>query len=197
MSFWKLDDGTEVEDKKEYEAPSGGGDYTFADGTKVAAVIEEMNWHSFEGGEEFINVRWSVVAPEKDEDGVKIANRKIFQKLYPEKGNVQRNTDPEKAKKKASNDKRMLGAMASNAGGGLLKLEGRPTNDDFSQHMLMKPMLIRLGLWKMKVNGENRQGNWIQAVNPYSGSVEAVGGAAKTEKNSADTSSIDSDDLPF
>lgn len=200
MSFWQLDDGTEVEETKTYEAPSGGGEYLFADGTKVAAVIEEMGWTSFDGGEEFINVRWSVIAPETDADGVKIANRKVFQKLYPN-GDTARNKDPEKAKKKAATAKRMLGAMASNAGGGLLKVEGTPSNDDFAQHMLMKPMLITLKVWEMEINGEKKSGNWICAVSEYTGKVDAVGGAAKVSapKPSAVASqgSALDDDIPF
>lgn len=198
MSFWDLGDGESVEDKKEFEAPSGGGDYLFADGTKVAAVIEEMGWTSFEGGEEFINVRWSVIAPETDADGVKIANRKVFQKLYPN-GDTARNKDPEKAKKKAATAKRMLGAMASNAGGGLLKVEGTPSNDDFATHMLMKPMMIMLKVWEMDINGEKRSGNWIAAVQEYTGKVDAVGGAAKVEKKTTPASqgSALDDEIPF
>src|SRR6476659_4780631 len=101
MSFWNLSDNTQVENKTEYEAPTGGGDYIFADGTKLAAIIEEMKWSSFEGGEEFINIRWSVLAPEKDEAGVKIQNRKVFQKLYPSGDAKNSKNDAEKMAKKA------------------------------------------------------------------------------------------------
>lgn len=178
MAFWNLSDETKVEDTKEYEAPSGGGDYIFSDGSKVAAVIDEIKWHSFEGGERFINVRWSVLAPETDADGVKIANRKVFQKIYVN-GDAARAKDEEKRKKKADNAKRMLGAMAANAGGGLLKLAHEPTDDDFATHMLMKPMTISLGVWEMETNGEKRKGNWVRACGPYNANMPVIGGAPK------------------
>lgn len=196
MSFWDLSDGEKVEDKKEYEAPSGGGDYIFADGTKVAAIIDECKWHSFDGGEEFLNIRWSVFAPETDANGVKIANRKIFQKLYPN-GDAARNTDPDKRKRKADGAKRMLAAIASNAGGGLLKVQGKPTDDDFSTHLLMKPMLIGLKVWEMNVNGEKRSGNWVYTVGPYTGKVDEVPAQAKPKTSAPATYDDDPDSIPF
>lgn len=196
MSFWELTDGSSVEETKEYEAPSGGGDYIFADGTKVAAIIDECKWHSFNGGEEFLNIRWSVFAPEVDADGVKIANRKIFSKLYPE-GDAARNTDPDKRNRKADNAKRMLAAIATNAGGGLLKVQGRPTDDDFSTHLLMKPMVISLKVWEMETNGEKRKGNWVCAVSPYTGKIDAVPAADKAKHAASMSYDDDLDSIPF
>lgn len=196
MSFWNLSDGETATENKEYEAPSGGGDYIFADGTKVAAVIEEMKWSRFNGGEEFINVRWSVMAPETDADGVKIANRKVFQKIYPG-GDASRAKDEEKRQKKADNAKRMLAAMATNAGGGLFKVQGQPTDDDFASHMLFKPMTISLKVWEMETNGDKRKGNWICAVGEYKGSVDAVPGAAKPVTKSAKPVDDLDDSVPF
>ncbi len=198
MSFWDLSDGEKVEETKEYEAPSGGGDYIFADGTKVAAIIDECKWHSFNGGEEFLNIRWSVFAPEVDADGVKIANRKIFQKLYPE-GDAARNTDPDKRKRKADNAKRMLAAIATNAGGGLLKVQGRPSDDDLSANLLMKPMVINLKVWEMAANGEKRKGNWVCAVSPYTGKIDAVPAAdkAKPAQRAPGHVEVDDSDIPF
>jgi len=196
MSFWNLSDGETATETKEYEAPSGGGDYIFADGTKVAAVIEEMKWSSFNGGEEFINVRWSVMAPETDADGVKIANKKVFQKIYPG-GDAARAKDEEKRQKKADNAKRMLAARATNAGGGLFKVQGQPTDDDFASHMLFKPMTISLKVWEMETNGEKRKGNWICAVGEYKGKIDAVPGAAKPVTQSAKPVDDLDDSVPF
>lgn len=203
MSFWDLGNGESVKETKEYEAPGGGSEYIFSDGAKVAAVIDEIKWHSFEGGERFINVRWSVLAPEKDADGVKIANRKIFQKIHVN-GDAARNKDEEKRQKKAANAKRMLGAMASNAGGGLLKLAHEPTDDDFATHMLMKPMTISLGVWEMETNGEKRKGNWLRAVGAYNanlpvpdGASKPVGKAATAAPQTSAQSDYDSDSIPF
>lgn len=191
-SFWDLGDGETVEETKTYEAPQGGGDYIFPDMTKVAAVVEEVKFDSFNGGEEFINIRWSVVAPETDAEGVKIANRKVFQKLWVNEGNKERNKDPEKAKKKANNDKRMLGAIASNAGGGLLKVAS-PTTEDLMRELSYKPMIITLKVWEMNINGEKKSGNWIAAVGEYTGKVEVS--APKKEEKKADT--LDDDTIPF
>ena len=192
MSFWDLSDGGQVEETKEYEAPSGGGDYIFADGTKVAAIIDECKWHSFNGGEEFLNIRWSVFAPEVDADGVKIANRKIFQKLWVN-GNAERaKGDSDKIKRTSDNAKRMLSAIATNAGGGLLKVTGKPTDDDLSLNLLMKPMLIRLGVWEFN----DRKGNWVQSVSPYTGSVDKPASAEKSNKVMSQGSPLD-DDIPF
>lgn len=197
-NFWDLGDGETVTENKEYEAPQGGGDYIFADGTKVGAVIEEMKWDSFQEGEEFISIRWSVFAPETDADGVKIANRKIFQKLYTG-GDAARNKDEEKRAKKAANAKRMLGAIATNAGGGLLKIQGVPTNEDFASNMLMKPMTISLRVWEMEINGDKKKGNWISAVGPFAGSVGAVAGAdkAKPKAQAVNKDMPDDSDIPF
>lgn len=197
-SFWQLSDGEQVGNETSYEAPSGGGDYIFADGAKVTAVIDKMEWTSFNGGEEFINIQWTVMAPEKDADGVKIANRKIFQKVYPN-GDAERQKTPEKIEKKANNAKRMLGAMAANAGGGLMKVQGQPTNDDFAQHMLMKPMSITLGVWDMETNGEKRKGNWVRAVGKADMNAQPPAGAAKPVQKASSMSqgSALDDEIPF
>lgn len=157
MSFWDLSDGEQVSTSKEYEAPSGGGNLTLPDGSSVMASIDECKWHSFQGGEEHISIRWNILAPE-DYQG-----RKIFQKLYPE-GDKARAKDADKAKKKADNAKRMLAAIATNCGGGLMRIAGKPNDEDFALHLTNKPMVIRLGVWEMTNNGTTAKGNWVQAI---------------------------------
>jgi len=192
MSFWDLSDGEQVNGEKEYEAPSGGGNLILPEGSSVMASIDECKWHSFQGGEEFISIRWNILAPE-DYQG-----RKIFQKIYPD-GDRARNTDPEKAKKKGDNARRMLAAIDANCGGGMMKLQRKPTDEDFAMHLTNKPMVIRLGLWDMQGN----QGNWVQAVSPASKPVsvdksKVMAAAQTTTAASSAKSRVDlDDDIPF
>lgn len=198
MSFWDLSDGDQVSTEKEYEAPSGGGNLILPDGSSVMASIDECKWQSFQGGEEHISVRWNILAPE-DYQG-----RKIFQKMYPD-GDTARNTDPAKAKKKGDTAKRMLAAIDANCGGGLMKLQRKPTDEDFAMHLTNKPMVIRLGLWEMKqTDGTMGSGNWVQAVSPATKAVSVdASKVTKTAPKAVDrvangTSRYDDDDsIPF
>lgn len=189
MSFWDLSDGEKVSGDKEFEAPSGGGNLILPEGSSVMASIDECKWHSFQGGEEFISIRWNILAPE-DYQG-----RKIFQKLYPE-GDRARNTDPDKARKKGDTAKRMLAAIDANCGGGMMKLQRKPTDEDFAMHLTNKPMVIRLGLWDM----DGKQGNWVQAVSPASKPVSVdkskVTTADKAAPAAKSRNDLD-DDVPF
>jgi hypothetical protein len=192
MSFWDLSDGDQVSTEKEYEAPSGGGNLILPDGSSVMASIDECKWQSFQGGEEHISARWNILAPEEYQ------GRKIFQKMYPE-GDAARNTDPAKAKKKGDTAKRMLAAIDANCGGGLMKLQRKPSDEDFAMHLTNKPMVIRLGLWDL----DGKQGNWVQAVSPASKPVsvdasKVTKAAPKDQKSSVGGSSrYDDDEIPF
>lgn len=192
MSFWDLSDGDQVSTEKEYEAPSGGGNLILPDGSSVMASIDECKWQSFQGGEEHISARWNILAPEEYQ------GRKIFQKMYPD-GDTARNTDPAKAKKKGDTAKRMLAAIDANCGGGLMKLQRKPSDEDFAMHLTNKPMVIRLGLWEL----DGKQGNWVQAVSPASKPVsvdasKVTKAAPKEQKSSVSGSSrYDDDEIPF
>lgn len=192
MSFWDLSSGDQVSTEKEYEAPSGGGNLILPDGSSVVASIDECKWQSFQGGEEHISARWNILAPEEYQ------GRKIFQKMYPE-GDTARNTDPAKAKKKGDTAKRMLAAIDANCGGGLMKLQRKPSDEDFAMHLTNKPMVIRLGLWDM----DGKQGNWVQAVSPASKPVsvdasKVTKAAPKAQASSVGGSSrYDDDEIPF
>lgn len=145
MSFWTTEalasTGT---------VETGGGDMTpIPAKTQVKAAIDEAKWDAYEG-DEYISLRWTVLAP------AEFKNRKIFQKV--------RVNDPAKAEKA----KKMLGAIAVNAGGGLLKTAGEPTDSDLQKHLLNKPMALLLQVWKIKPDdgGEEITGNWISSVSP-------------------------------
>jgi hypothetical protein len=192
MSFWDLSDGDQVSTEKEYEAPSGGGNLILPDGSSVMASIDECKWQSFQGGEEHISARWNILAPEEYQ------GRKIFQKMYPE-GDAARNTDPAKAKKKGDTAKRMLAAIDANCGGGLMKLQRKPSDEDFAMHLTNKPMVIRLGLWDL----DGKQGNWVQAISPASKPVsvdasKVTKATPKEQKSSVGGSSrYDDSEIPF
>lgn len=157
MSFWNLEDTTEKLDTTGAYESSTGDIEPIPKDTQVKAAIDEAKWDSDNDGNEYISLRHTVLAP----DAYK--NRKIFQKLWVN-GNHPYNKDPAK---KGDKDKRMLAAIASNCGGGLLKLKSAPTDNDLQKFLLQKPMALKLQVWQMeKDDGTTSKGNWISAVSP-------------------------------
>ncbi len=157
MSFWDLEDKTEKLDTTgQYE--TGGGDIApIPKDTQVKSAIDEAKWDDDNDGNEYISLRHTVLAP------AEYKNRKIFQKLWV-LGNHPYNKDPAK---KGDKDKRMLAAISANCGGGLLKVSGKPSDQDLQKHLLQKPMVLLLQVWKMdKDDGTTAEGNWISAVSP-------------------------------
>ena len=67
----------------------------------------------------------------------------------------------------------MLGAIAVNAGGGLLKTAGEPSDSDLQKHLLNKPMALLLQVWKIKPEdgSDEMTGNWISSVSPLKSKV--------------------------
>lgn len=185
MSFWNTSDGEAVKAGGEYEAP--GGLEPIPDKTDVIAYIDEIKWQEGKpeyGGGRKINYRITVMQPEA------YKNRKVYLNLWPNGDNPAK--DAEKAKKQGDKDKRMLGAIATNAGGGLLAVEGEPTDDDLARELTQKPMVFKLGLWSMPGdNGQTREGNYLMAVSP------ASKGVAEVKAQAPKTSSLDSDEIPF
>jgi hypothetical protein len=163
-NFW---DTTEGE-----SATSNGGSFDAGGGamepipgkTQCLAAIDEVSWDvmgefSDDQGEDYIKVRWSVLAP------AEYKNRKVFQKVRV------LSTDS----KKSDKAKRMLAAIDANAGGKLSKVNDLPTDEQLIKALCNKPMVIMLQLWEMKGDsGEIRSGNWVSAVSP-----RAAQGAAK------------------
>lgn len=143
MSFWNLSDTSEkIENTGSFE--SNNSMEPIPAGTQVKAAIDEIKFDSWEG-DEYISARWTVLAPDD------FKNRKIFQKI--------RVKDVDS--KKADKAKRMLAAIAVNAGGGLLKVPD-PTDADLQKHLMMKPMALKLDVWEIN----DKKGNWVMAVSP-------------------------------
>lgn len=181
MSFWDLNDKSEkLSNDGLFE--SGGGDFDpIPAKTQVKAMIDEIKWDSYEG-DRYINASWTVLAPEQ------YKNRKIFQKIRVEDGDS----------KKQDKAKRMLAAVAVNAGGGLLKVKGIPQDTDLQKHLTMKPMVIMLQVWKIKGDdGEEKSGNWISAVSPLK--KQATKSDPEPEQSMADAigGTEDDDDIGF
>ena len=133
MSFWNLNDTSEkLNTTGSFE--SGGGDMEpIPAKTQVKAVIDEVKIDTYDG-DSYISARWNILAPDE------YKGRKIFHKIRVF------DNDP----KKQDKAKRMLAAIAANAGGGLLQ-EVDPTSDmALQKHLLMKPMVLLLQVWAIK-----------------------------------------------
>lgn len=130
---------------------SGGGDLApIPKGTSVLAVAEEATNAEYQG-DRYINVKWRISKPEE------YSNRVIYQKI--------RVYDTDTAK--AERAKRMLAAIATNAGGKLFQAmqqaqESEPSDMSLT-HIAHKPMVLKLDVWEL----DGKTGNWVQAVSPY------------------------------
>jgi hypothetical protein len=152
MSFWNLSDSNDNLTTGDGNFSTGGGDIEpIPSGTQVKAACEEAKWDSYEG-DEYISLKWTVLAP------AEYKNRKVFQKVRVMSSEA----------KKADKAKRMLAAIATNAGGGLLKVTGKPTDQDLQSNLAMKPMALTLEVWEIeKSDGTGTaSGNWVQQVAP-------------------------------
>lgn len=152
MSFWNLSTSNENLTQNDGTFTAGGGDMEpIPAGTQVKAACEEAKWDAYDG-DEYISLKWTVLAP------AEYQNRKVFQKVRVMDGDS----------KKADKAKRMLAAIAANAGGGLLKVEGRPSDQDLQSNLAMKPMALTLEVWEIeKSDGTGKaSGNWVQQVAP-------------------------------
>ena len=151
MSFWNTSDGQSAQNN-DGKFEMGGGDLPpIPDGTSVLAIAEEAKNNEYQG-DEYINIKWRVSKPQE------YANRVIFQKV--------RAYDPDT--RKADRAKRMLAAIASNAGGGLFNSmqqrgEDRPSDISLAQ-LCNRPMVLKLGVWEL--DDKSKSGNWVQAVAP-------------------------------
>lgn len=152
MSFW---DNTETPQGGTFE--SGGGDFEpIPTGTEVLAAPDEVIWKEYEGVR-YISLKWSILQPET------YKNRIVFQKLYP-LDNKPNHTAPAE---KGAKDRAMLAAIDQNASGGKLMSLGRePTDMDFAAHVVAHPMMLKLQVWSMDVDGQKKEGNWISKVAP-------------------------------
>jgi hypothetical protein len=160
--FWGLSEGGSAADNASGEFDAGGGNMQpIPSDTNVLAAIDEAKWSKNQKGDEFISLRWTVIAPEDFE------NRKIFQKLWVT------DFDPSTAAKgedkaiaKRDKAKKMLAAIDSNAGGKLLAKPVMPTDESMTLHLTNKPMIIKVMVWEMtdRMTGDVARGNWVGAV---------------------------------
>lgn len=165
MSFWDLSDGGQVSASTEYEAASGGG--VIPDDTDLMAFIDEIKWDEKDGNR-YISARWRSAAP------AAYKNRVVFQKLWV-LGNNPVQKDPAKRKKQGDNAKRMLAAIDANAGGGLMAINGIPTDEQLQSNLMNKMMVVKVKVWTMQGDdGKPMDGNWICAISPKSKGVPEV-----------------------
>lgn len=178
MSFWNLNDQSEKLDTTgKFE--SGGGDIEpIPAKTQVKAAIDEAKWDDYEG-DEYISLRWTVLAP------AEFKNRKVFQKVRVLDSDC----------KKADKAKKMLAAIAANAGGGLLKVSGKPTGQDLQKHLLQKPMALLLQVWEMETSDGLKKGNWISAVSPLKKNEPVA--APEPDPAPAEEPEEQDDDMPW
>jgi len=180
VDFWNLSDGDDIHSTGgEFE--TGGGNFApIPDDTTCLAIIEDAKVDQDRNQNNFVSLRWSVVAP------AEYRNRKVFQKIWCLDDDP-RKPDAEKAKDKA---KRMLFAIDKNAGGMLVASGKAPNDNNLAKAFTNKQMQIRLQVYEMKDDdGKLMTGNWISAVSPK------VGGA-KAAKPAPAKHDVD-DDIPF
>lgn len=158
MSFWNTSDGQSAQSNDGKFEMGGDALAPIPDGTSVLAIAEEAKNNEYQG-DEYINIKWRVSKPQE------YANRVIFQKVRAY------DTDTQKADKA----KRMLAAIASNAGGGLFSAmqqrnESAPSDMSLAQ-LCNRPMVLKLGVWEL--DDKSKSGNWVQAVAPAKANTAA------------------------
>src|SRR5690625_1634640 len=166
-----------------FEVEVGGDFEPIPAGTRVVATCEEASDTTY-GNDRYINLKWRVNLPKEH------ANRVLFQKV--------KIYDDDEARKTRA--RQMLAAIAQNAGGKLfttMQQNGESEPSDASlQTLTNTPMVLKLDVWEMEVNGQKKTGNWVQAVSKYerSGSQPAP---THTPPKPAPNVSFDADDIPF
>ena len=158
MGFWNTSDGEDAaKTGTEYEIP-GGSMEPIPAGSSVLAMIDEAKWdHTQNDTEEYVSLRWSVLAPEE------YKNRKVFHKLWVTDHDPNAK-DHAKAVAKTDKARKMLAAIDANAGGKLTAKDARPSDDDLARALQDRPMVITLMTWDSNTGGAG--GNWVAAVAP-------------------------------
>ena len=173
--FWNLSDGEDAaKTGAEYEIPGGNMDPIPA-GSSVLAMIDEAKWdHTQNDAEEYISLRWTVLAPEE------YKNRKVFHKLWVTDHDPNAK-DHAKAVAKTDKARKMLAAIDANAGGRLTAKDARPSDDDLARALQDRPMVITLGVWESNQPGGSG-GNWVSAVAPKNKPLK-IGDKAPAKKS--------------
>ncbi len=170
MGFWNTSDGESVANTgTEYEVATSME--PIPEGSSVMAIIDEANWATTQNGEEYVSLRWAVLAPDQ------FKNRKVFQKLWVTDHDPNA-TDRQKAIAKTDKHRKMLAAIDANAGGKLTAKDAKPSTDDLTMALTNKPMVITLGVWESNTGGNG--GNWVMAVAPKTKELKV--GTAKAAK---------------
>lgn len=174
MGFWNLSDGEDAaKTGAEYEIPGGNMDPIPA-GSSVLAMIDEAKWdHTQNDAEEYISLRWTVLAPEE------YKNRKVFHKLWVTDHDPNAK-DHAKAVAKTDKARKMLAAIDANAGGKLTAKDARPSDDDLARALQDRPMVITLMTWESNTGGGG--GNWVSAVAPKNKPLK-IGDKAPAKKS--------------
>lgn len=193
--FWNLSDGEDAaKTGAEYEIPGGNMDPIPA-GSSVLAMIDEAKWdHTQNDAEEYISLRWTVLAPEE------YKNRKVFHKLWVTDHDPNAK-DHAKAVAKTDKARKMLAAIDANAGGKLTAKDAKPSNDDLAMALMDKPMVITLGVWESNQPGGSG-GNWVMAVAPKNKELKIGDKVPAKAKNPASNGGgysrqDDTDEIPF
>lgn len=191
--FWNLSDGDNAaKTGTEYEIPGGNMDPIPA-GSSVLAMVDEAKWATTQNdAEEYVSLRWTVLAPEE------FKNRKVFQKLWVTDHDPNAK-DTAKAIAKTDKARKMLAAVDANAGGKLTAKDAKPSSDDLAMALMDKPMVITLGLWEMAGNS----GNWVMAVAPKNKELKIgektapkAGGNRSSGSSGGSRAELD-DEIPF
>lgn len=135
-----------------------GGDFELIpNGQKVRAAIEDVKWAlNYTGDDYDIKTRWHIFEPEE------YANRKVFKTFQV------RTLDLPKQKR----DKNMLSAIDMNCGGKIRALGEEPNDEQLMEFLSERPMVLTIGLYKNKTDGEER--NFIRAVAPVNEEINKV-----------------------
>ena len=180
MSFWNLSDGDDIaKTGLKYEI-EGGSMELIPNDTNCVANIESASIESNRDGLQYINIRWSVLAPSE------YKNRKVFQKLWC------LDDDPraKDAAVKRDKAKKMLFVMDSNAGGKMFS-SGKPMTDNLLATLHGKQLQIRVMTYEIEGDNGKITGNWISSISPKAGA------AAPTPKAKAPVQVHDDEDVPF
>ena len=193
MGFWNLSDGDNAaKTGTEYEIPGGNMDPIPA-GSSVLAMVDEAKWATTQNdAEEYVSLRWTVLAPEE------FKNRKVFQKLWVTDHDPNAK-DTAKAIAKTDKARKMLAAVDATAGGKLTAKDAKPPSDDLAMALQDKPMVITLGVWDMAGN----TGNWVMAVAPKNKELKigdkapAKAGGNRSSGSSGGSRAELDDEIPF
>lgn len=166
MSYWELSDGTAPQTEDNFEMP-GGNIAPIPEGSAVKAAIEAVKWQTKKDAtEQFIEITWAIMEPEE------YSRRKIFHKLWVEDLDPMAK-DHDKAIRKRDNARRMMAAIDKNAGGKLMALTGKPTQEQMEKALINKIMVIGLGVYNMRNDdGTFNTGNWVRAISAKSTEVK-------------------------